>query len=351
MKSSDYSPREMMAIMAAREIQDEDIVFAGTGISMLAATAAKNINAPNSVIFFETGAIDSLVEELPLAVADPRVMYGAASNSGLLEAFATMQNRITGDKVIAILGAAQIDKYGNLNTTVIGDYRMPKTRFSGSGGGCDVTSFVPRCIAFMRHEKRRFVKKLDYLTSPGQLQGADTREAAAYRAALDVIAAAEPSVADHIRGELGNQRSQLKLIASENYASPAVLLAMGNWFSDKYAEGVPGQRYYAGCEFDDKVETLAIREVFGEQAYKVPVSSTKSMTGHLIAAAGATELIVSLMTLRHNVVPPTINYETPDPNCDLDYVPNEARERQCSTVLSNSFGFGGQNITLVAGQV
>lgn len=88
-------------------------------------------------------------------------------------------------------------------------------------------------------------------------QAVDTQEAAAYRAALDVIAAVEPNVADHIRGELGNQRSQLKLIASENYASPAVLLAMGNWFSDKYAEGTPDMRYYAGCEFVDKVETLA----------------------------------------------------------------------------------------------
>lgn len=181
MQSKNYSLREMMAIMAAREIKDGDIVFAGTGISMLAATAAKNINAPNSVIFFETGAIDSLVEELPLAVADPRVMYYSASNAGLLEAFATMQNRITGDKVIAILGAAQIDKFGNLNTTTIGDYHHPKIRFSGSGGGCDVASFVPRCIAFMQHEKRKFVKKLDYLTSPGQLAGAGSREAAGLR--------------------------------------------------------------------------------------------------------------------------------------------------------------------------
>jgi glutaconate CoA-transferase, subunit B len=181
MQSKDYSLREMMAIMAAREIRNGDIVFAGTGISMLAATAAKNINAPDSVIFFETGAIDSLVEELPLAVADPRVMFYSASNAGLLEAFSTMQNRITGDKVIAILGAAQIDRYGNLNTTAIGDYHQPKTRFPGSGGGCDVASFVPRCIAFMQHEKRRFVKKLDYLTSPGQLSGAGSREAAGLR--------------------------------------------------------------------------------------------------------------------------------------------------------------------------
>ena len=102
---------------------------------------------------------------------------------------------------------------------------------------------------------------------------------------------------------------------------------------------------------NDKVETLAIRQAFGDQADNIPVSSTKSMTGHLIAAAGATELIISLMALRHNQIPPTINYETPDPNCDLDYVPNEARDRECQTVLSNSFGFGGQNITLIAGQV
>ena len=102
-------------------------------------------------------------------------------------------------------------------------------------------------------------------------------------------------------------------------------------------------------QVNDKVETLAIKEALGaEVAYKVPVSSTKSMTGHLIAAAGATELIISLMAIRDGVVPPTINYETPDPNCDLDYIPNHARETECEVALSNSFGFGGQNASLVA---
>ncbi len=176
-----YTLREMMTIAAAREIKNGDIVFGGTGISMLAAMAAKNINAPESVMFFETGAIDSKLDEIPLAVADSRVMYLAATNGGLFDAFTTMQNPITGRQVIGILGAAQIDLYGNLNTTVIGNYVKPKTRFSGSGGGCDVASFVPRCIIFMQQEKKRFVRKLDYLTSPGHLDGADGRRKAGLR--------------------------------------------------------------------------------------------------------------------------------------------------------------------------
>lgn len=98
---------------------------------------------------------------------------------------------------------------------------------------------------------------------------------------------------------------------------------------------------------NDKVETLAIKQALGEDAYKTPVSSTKSMMGHLIAAAGSAEAIVCLLSMRDNILPPTINYHTPDPNCDLDYVPNAVREKQVKKTLSNSFGFGGQNISLI----
>jgi len=100
-------------------------------------------------------------------------------------------------------------------------------------------------------------------------------------------------------------------------------------------------------QVNDRVETLAIKNVFGDAAYQVPVSSSKSMLGHLIAAAGAVELIICVMALRSGVLPPTINYEVPDPECDLDYIPNAAREKRVRHVLSNSFGFGGQNISLI----
>jgi 3-oxoacyl-[acyl-carrier-protein] synthase II len=114
----------------------------------------------------------------------------------------------------------------------------------------------------------------------------------------------------------------------------------------------PGDVHYVNAHgtstaVNDRIETRACRDVFGEAADRVPVSSTKSMMGHLIAAAGVTELIVCLMSMRDNVLPPTINYENPDPDCDLDYVPNEARRARCDVALNNSFGFGGQNITII----
>src|SRR5438477_7862913 len=98
--------------------------------------------------------------------------------------------------------------------------------------------------------------------------------------------------------------------------------------------------------FNDMNETKAIKKVFGDAAKKVMVSSTKSMTGHMLGAAGGAEAVISALVLTRGVIPPTINYTTPDPECDLDYVPNQAREVRVNAVLSNSFGFGGTNAVL-----
>ncbi len=102
---------------------------------------------------------------------------------------------------------------------------------------------------------------------------------------------------------------------------------------------------------NDKSETVAIKRCFGESAKRVPISSTKSMMGHLVNAGGAVELIICLLTIGHNIITPTINYEVPDPECDLDYVPNVARHQQVDRALSNSFGFGGINATVVVGRM
>jgi 3-oxoacyl-[acyl-carrier-protein] synthase II len=101
---------------------------------------------------------------------------------------------------------------------------------------------------------------------------------------------------------------------------------------------------------NDATETAAIKLAFGDAAYDIPVSSTKSMTGHLLGAAGAIESVACLLALRDGVIPPTINYETPDPECDLDYVPNSPRTTDISTAMTNSFGFGGHNVSLVFGR-
>ncbi|MFX0108045.1 MAG: CoA-transferase subunit beta [Candidatus Hodarchaeota archaeon] len=173
--SQEYTETEMMAIACSRRIKNDDVVFCGTGLPMLAVATAKMTHAPDCIIFFETGALDPALLEVPLTVADPRVMYGASHNGSLADAFAYMQNRQSGLSVLGILSGAQIDIYGNLNSTVIGDYLSPLVRLPGSGGACDVASFVGRTMILMRHEARRFVEQLDYVTSPGWLSGGTSR--------------------------------------------------------------------------------------------------------------------------------------------------------------------------------
>ena len=174
-----YTATEIMALSAGRLVHNGDILFAGTGLSMLAATVAKRIHAPEAVVFFETGGIDPSLDELPLAVADPRVMVGTSMNSGLADALSLLGHPKL--RTIAFLGAAQIDRYGNLNSTQLGTYDEPTQRFPGSGGACDAASLAYGVIIFMQHQRRRFVNKLDYFTSPGWLSGGQSRWQAGFK--------------------------------------------------------------------------------------------------------------------------------------------------------------------------
>ncbi|MBU0969442.1 MAG: ketoacid-CoA transferase [Proteobacteria bacterium] len=206
----DYSAQEIMVLSAARRIKDKDIVLCGTGLSMLAAVAAKHIYAPGCMVFFESGAIDSRLEKLPLAVSDSRVMYGASVFCSLVEAFSFMQNKKTGANIVGIIGAAQIDPYGNLNSTMIGEYGHVTARFAGSGGACDVASFVNTNIIFMKLERRKFVEKLPYMTSPGWMEGGTSR-------ARTGIAARGPSVVITDMGIMGFERTSKRMFLKETY--------------------------------------------------------------------------------------------------------------------------------------
>jgi glutaconate CoA-transferase subunit B len=170
-----YNPTELLICTASRLMEDGTTAFIGTGIPMLAGALAQKMHAPNLVCIFEFGGTGAVLEDLPLAVGERRTFHKAVAASGILDIVETAQR---GFVEYGFLGGAQIDPYGNLNSTVIGDYAHPKVRLPGSGGGNDVGSHCWRTIAIMRHDKRRFIEKVDFITTPGYLSGPGAREAA-----------------------------------------------------------------------------------------------------------------------------------------------------------------------------
>jgi glutaconate CoA-transferase subunit B len=156
-------------------MSDNSTAFIGTGIPMLAASLAQRMHAPNLVTIFEFGGTGAILEDLPLAVGGGRTFNRALAASGICDIVETAQR---GFIEYGFLGGAQIDPYGNLNSTVIGEHGSPKVRLPGSGGGNDVGSHCWQTIAIMRHDRRRFVEKVDFITTPGYLQGPGKREEA-----------------------------------------------------------------------------------------------------------------------------------------------------------------------------
>ena len=171
----DYNPVELLICIAARLMEDRTTAFIGTGIPMLAASLAQKMHAPNLIPIFEFGGTGGSLEDLPRAVGGARTFYRAVAASGICDIMETAQR---GFIEYGFLGGAQIDPYGNLNSTVIGDHDRPRARLPGSGGANDVGSLCWRTIAIMRHDKRRFVPKVDFITTPGYLTGPGAREEA-----------------------------------------------------------------------------------------------------------------------------------------------------------------------------
>jgi len=174
-QTTSYTSTELLACAAARLLEDKKSVLVGTGLPMIAALLAQRMQSPNLLIIFEAGGIGPQVPELPISVGDCRTFHRAVAASSMHDVMSACQ---AGYVDYGFLGAAMLDARGNINTTVIGDWDRPTTRLPGSGGANDVGSLCHRTIIIVRQDKRRFVDKVDFITTPGYLDGPGAREKA-----------------------------------------------------------------------------------------------------------------------------------------------------------------------------
>jgi glutaconate CoA-transferase subunit B len=179
--NSTYTSSELLTINAARLLRDGDVVFVGVGLPNLACNLARHTHAPNIVMIYEAGVIGAQPARLPLSIGDPTLVSGALAVCSMYDIFALYLQR--GNIDVGFLGGAQIDRFGNINATVIGEYAHPKVRLPGSGGSMEIAAWANRCYVITPHQKRRFPEKVDFRTSAGFLGGQREREAAALRGA------------------------------------------------------------------------------------------------------------------------------------------------------------------------
>ncbi len=175
MADSAYTAMELMIATASRLLEDGAVVGVGTGAPCAAAMLAQKTHAPRLFIVFEAGGLAPQLPSMPISVGDSRTFYSGVMATSMADVFEACQRGMVD---YAFLGGAQIDTYGNLNSTCVGPHAAPKVRFPGSGGANDFASFCWRTLVLTPHDKRRFVEKLDFLTTPGYLTGPGSREAA-----------------------------------------------------------------------------------------------------------------------------------------------------------------------------
>ncbi len=170
---SDFTPSELMVSAAARELRDGEVVFVGIGLPNLACNLARRLHAPNLVLIYESGAVGAVPERIPVSIGDPALVTNSIAVASMSEIF---YNYLQGGKIdVGFLQGAQIDRWGNLNTTVIGDYEHPKVRLPGSGGACEIAINARRVLCIAAQSKKSFPAKIDFVTSPGHLTGGDAR--------------------------------------------------------------------------------------------------------------------------------------------------------------------------------
>jgi glutaconate CoA-transferase, subunit B len=176
-----YTSSELLTINAARLLRDGDVVFVGVGLPNLACNLARRTHAPNLVMIYEAGVIGAQPARLPLSIGDPTLVSGALAVCSMYDIFSLYLQR--GNVDVGFLGGAQIDRYGNINATVVGSYEHPKVRLPGSGGSMEMAAWANRCYVITPHQKRRFPEKVDFRTSAGFLGGRAERDAAGLRGA------------------------------------------------------------------------------------------------------------------------------------------------------------------------
>ena len=165
-RATDYTLNELMCVLAAREIADGDVVFVGIGLPNLACNLARATHAPNMVLIYESGAVGAVPDRVPPSIGDPALVTGSlmvCSMSDVFQCF--LQN---GKIQVGFLGGAQVDKRGNINTTVVGAYESPKVRLPGSGGACEIAIHAQRVLIVAKLDKRAFPEKVDFITSTGE---------------------------------------------------------------------------------------------------------------------------------------------------------------------------------------
>jgi glutaconate CoA-transferase subunit B len=173
--TDDYTPSEMMTAVSARELHDGEVVFVGIGLPNLACNLARATHAPGLVLIYESGAVGAVPERLPVSIGDPALVTGSLMVCSMADVFQCfLQN---GRIQVGLLGGAQIDRYGNINTTVIGEYGQPGVRLPGSGGAAEIAIHAGRTVVISRLDRRVFPERVDFITSPGhQARGGSRRK-------------------------------------------------------------------------------------------------------------------------------------------------------------------------------